>query len=757
MKFFLWKKEDYNGKGWGGLIGSAIQRFILISITRSGAVNFVLGTAVLVGLYFTSLDSYLLFHTLAEMFSIVVAFGIFVIGWNSRGYINNNYLLFLAIAYLFIALLDLLHTLSYKGMGIFTYQYYANQLWIATRYMESLSLLIAFLFVRERRRFNPQVVFAAFTAVTLLVVAAIFWWHVFPICFVEGQGLTPFKKNSEYVISAILLLDIAILLRVREEFDPAVHRWLVWSLIFTIASELAFTFYINNYGFSNLVGHYFKVFSFYLIYKALVATGLTKPHAVLFKALQDSEAKFRALVESSMDIIWEENRQGEYTYVSPHVSVILGYEPEEMVGRPVADFMAPEDAARARKIFAAPGDVCPCQVSQESEFIHRDGRRVILERHGMTIVDERGEVRGYRGVDRDVTERRRQECELRKLLRAVEGNPGAIVITDPLGLVEYGNPAFHSMMGTGPAESLGRPFSSLLEGVEDDPAFGELGEAIASGRAWQGELHRSLAGGDSRWLHLSVAPVTGGDGALLNHVATLEDVTDRKDFELLNKNVDQIMRHDLKSPLSGVIAIPGLLLADGNLTEAQRSLLVALEEASRRMLRMVNNSLDLFKMEQGTFVYEPERVDALRVLRAVLGESASLARASSVEVKLSVAGLPASLGALPIRASGDLLHSIFANLLTNAIEASPAGGTVFVEVGGGDGCHVSLRNRGAVPREIRGQFFQKYKTHGKKRGTGLGTYSAKLQADAMGLDLRLDIDDERDETRITIAFPPAAA
>ncbi|MDD3311217.1 MASE3 domain-containing protein [Pseudodesulfovibrio sp.] len=711
---------------------------------------------MLVGLYFTSLDSYLLFHALAEMFSIVVAFGIFVIGWNSRSYIKNNYLLFLAIAYLFIALLDLLHTLSYKGMGIFSYQYYANQLWIATRYMESLSLLAAFLFVRERRRFNPQAVFAAFSAVTLLVIAAIFWWHVFPVCFVEGQGLTPFKKNSEYVISAILLLDIAILLSVRKEFDPAVHRWLVWSLVFTIASELAFTFYISNYGFSNLVGHYFKVFSFYLIYKALVSTGLTKPHAVLFKALQDSEAKFRALVESSMDIIWEENRQGEYTYVSPHVRAILGYEPEEMVGRPVADFLAPEDAARARRVFAAPGDVCPCLVNQESEFVHRDGRRVVLERHGMTIVDERGEVRGYRGVDRDVTERRRQERELRKLILAVEGNPGAIVITDPLGLVEYGNPAFCAMMGTGPAEFRGRTLPSLLEGVEDGAAFRGFGEAITSGRAWRGELHRSPANGDSRWLRLSVAPVTGGDGALLNHVATLEDVTDRKDFERLKESVDQIMRHDLKSPLSGIIAIPGLLLADGNLTEAQRSLLAALEEASRRMLRMVNNSLDLFKMEQGTFAYEPERVDALRVLRAVLGESASLARASAVEVRLSAAGLPASLDALPVMASEDLLHSIFANLLTNAIEASPAGGAVFVEVGG-DGCRVSIRNRGAVPREIRGQFFQKYKTHGKKRGTGLGAYSAKLQADAMGLDLHLDIDDERDETLITITCPPAAA
>ena len=105
----------------------------------------MVGITVLVGLYFTSRYNYLLFHSLAEIFSIVVAYGIFMIAWNSRKYIENGYLIFIAIAYLFIGGLDLLHTLSYKGMTIFPdYDYYANQLWIAARYMESLALLTAF-------------------------------------------------------------------------------------------------------------------------------------------------------------------------------------------------------------------------------------------------------------------------------------------------------------------------------------------------------------------------------------------------------------------------------------------------------------------------------------------------------------------------------------------------------------------------------------------------------------------------------------
>ena len=106
----------------------------------------------LIGLYFVSIYSYLLFHSLAELFSIVVAFGIFTIAWNSRHILDNPYFLLIGNAYLFIGGLDLLHTLSYKGMGIFpdSGANLPTQLWIAARYLESLSFVIA-PFLTERK------------------------------------------------------------------------------------------------------------------------------------------------------------------------------------------------------------------------------------------------------------------------------------------------------------------------------------------------------------------------------------------------------------------------------------------------------------------------------------------------------------------------------------------------------------------------------------------------------------------------------
>ncbi|MBF0453096.1 MAG: response regulator [Candidatus Magnetomorum sp.] len=264
------------------------------------AVNGICIAIVLVGLYVTSLYSYLLFHTIAEIFSIIVACGMFMIAWNSRKYIQNSYLIFIAIAYLYIAGLDLLHTLSYKGMNIFQdYDYYANQLWIAARYMESITLFIAFYYVGKKKSVQPLWVFVIYTLVSTGIVLSVFYWKTFPVCFIEGQGLTIFKKISEYVICLIILLDLTLLMKNRVYFDGSVFQLLLWSMFSTIVAELAFTFYISNYGLSNLVGHYFKIFSFYFIYRAIIQTGIQNPYDIIFRELTQKEHRLQKAREAA--------------------------------------------------------------------------------------------------------------------------------------------------------------------------------------------------------------------------------------------------------------------------------------------------------------------------------------------------------------------------------------------------------------------------------------------------------------------------
>ena len=125
--------------------------------------------------------------------------------------------------------------------------------------MESCTLLLAFLLLAAKKSPNNRLIFLFYSLLTSFLIAAIFYWKIFPICFVEGKGLTDFKIYSEYVICIIIVSSIVLLINNNKEFESSVYKSILFSMIFTIISELAFTFYVDNYGISNLIGHYFKL------------------------------------------------------------------------------------------------------------------------------------------------------------------------------------------------------------------------------------------------------------------------------------------------------------------------------------------------------------------------------------------------------------------------------------------------------------------------------------------------------------------
>lgn len=262
----------------------------LPAVSTKYLIFFILRAALIISaLIVISRFNYLLFHSLAELFSVVVAFSIYILAWNSRRYMNNGFFLLLGVAFLFIGLLDVLHTLAYEGMGVFPNSgaNLATQLWISARFMQSLSFLIAFLFLT--RRVRALYLLVAYAAITTLILFSIFVWGNFPTSYIDGVGLTAFKKISEYVISFILMVSMLGLVRYRENFDPGVLLWLLLSVGSAILSELAFTEYVGVYDFANMVGHLLKIASFYFIYKAIVVTGLIQPYDLMFRNLKQSE------------------------------------------------------------------------------------------------------------------------------------------------------------------------------------------------------------------------------------------------------------------------------------------------------------------------------------------------------------------------------------------------------------------------------------------------------------------------------------
>ncbi|OPX64449.1 MASE3 domain-containing protein [Methanoregula sp. PtaB.Bin085] len=274
----------------------------------------VLIAGVLCILYFISTADFLLFHALVELAGIAVVFSIFVIIWNSRRFLPDGFFLIVGISFLFFGCIDLVHTLAYKGMGVFpgSNADLPTQLWIAARYFQSIAFLVATFFIgrplTETRKYDTAIVVAACSAVAALFFASIFFWKNFPQCYIEGSGLTPFKIVSEYVISAILVATILIMYRKRDHFEPGVFRLLVTAQAFLIAGEIAFTSYVGVYGFMNMLGHLFRLLSVYFFYRVFVVIGLTRPYDLIFRELRmserqvrDEEEKYRKLFDNMME------------------------------------------------------------------------------------------------------------------------------------------------------------------------------------------------------------------------------------------------------------------------------------------------------------------------------------------------------------------------------------------------------------------------------------------------------------------------
>lgn len=255
-------------------------------------------TFFLVSALFLAYENFLIYHTIAELGSVIIAFLIGTIALSTYKVNEDSSIIFLGIAYGFIGCFDLMHMFTYKGMGVFSDSTgnIPTQLWIAARYMESLSFLISFLV--WNKKINIKKIFFSYLSISGLLLVSIFYLNIFPDCYIDGYGLTLFKKISEYIISSILLIGIVYFIKQKDRNLNKVDRFLILSLITAIISEMFFIHYINVYGLSNIFGHIFKLISFYFLYIALVKFSLQKPHSDLAKMNNILNKKNRKLEKS---------------------------------------------------------------------------------------------------------------------------------------------------------------------------------------------------------------------------------------------------------------------------------------------------------------------------------------------------------------------------------------------------------------------------------------------------------------------------
>ncbi|UJG44199.1 MAG: hypothetical protein K9W46_03225 [Candidatus Heimdallarchaeum endolithica] len=261
---------------------------------------FVLFLSILIGLFLLSNLNFLFFHTLIEFSIIVTLIFVFVIALASKNYLSSYLVVLLGISKIFVGLVEFLHTLAYKGMNIFP-SYDANLpscLWILARYIDALTLILLFIFYK--RDINSTVFVSLYTVFTGIMLYLVFAGY-FPVCYIEGVGLTVFKKISEYFVSSIFLISAYFVYK-GSFFAKNIRIFFFFHLFFLALSELFFTFYVSVYGISNVFGHFFAFLSVSVLFYILIKEGIMKPYNLILNELITTKNKVEQLNKTSQAI-----------------------------------------------------------------------------------------------------------------------------------------------------------------------------------------------------------------------------------------------------------------------------------------------------------------------------------------------------------------------------------------------------------------------------------------------------------------------
>ncbi|WP_051559998.1 bifunctional diguanylate cyclase/phosphodiesterase [Marinobacterium jannaschii] len=327
----------------------------------------------------------------------------------------------------------------------------------------------------------------------------------------------------------------------------------------------------------------------------------------------NSESRLRELIAASPYGITQIDTDLNLTYANRIAHEFHGYDEGEMVGRPLADFIHPDEQAHYLQQLAAL-DLKHDRLTYQRRGLRKDGSVMHLDVAISVMHSEEGEHLGYIGFITDITERLQSSTLLRQLSTAVEHSPAGILITDLDGLVQYANPSFCTISGYSLKQITGQALE-VLESERSSGVYQQMLATLSAGQNWQNELSCKRQSGSSYWGLVSGAPITGDDGQISHFVVIQEDISLRKEQE-------ELLAY--QASYDAVTGLPNRILAMDRLTQGI--------EASRRDDRhtvVMFIDLDQFKRINDTFGHstgDELLVNAAKLLRDAVREVDTVAR-----------------------------------------------------------------------------------------------------------------------------------
>ncbi|MGZ8217032.1 PAS domain S-box protein [Methylomagnum sp.] len=252
------------------------------------------------------------------------------------------------------------------------------------------------------------------------------------------------------------------------------------------------------------------------------------------EALQESERRFRLVADMVGEWLWEQDASGHYTYSSAAVQGILGYAPEEIIGKHYLDLLTEEDRKLWFETLAPIGQVTAPFRKLLNHYRHRNGQEVYTESSGAPIFGTDGRIVKWRGMDQDITARKRYEDALRLRDRAIEAANVGIAIADarqPGYPNIYANPALCRITGYTREELMGRSLRFLQGCDTDEAARDAIRDALRTGGACEVVIKNYRKDGTAFWNELLLSPVRDEGGALTHYIGIQTDVSERRRAE----------------------------------------------------------------------------------------------------------------------------------------------------------------------------------------------------------------------------------
>ena len=399
--------------------------------------------------------------------------------------------------------------------------------------------------------------------------------------------------------------------------------------------------------------------------------------------IEQSEEKFRNLVEASSDFIWEVDQNGLYTYVTPTVEYLLGYKAEEMIGKSPFDFMPDFERERVGAIFTNYVTNKKPFKNLENVNFHKDGAQVMLSTSGVPFFDEAGELKGYRGVDRDITEKKIKEIELQEskeqLILALDSANLGLWDWRPQSDTLNTNDIFLTMLGYEPdafPQKMER-WTNLVH-PDDIDATIEILQPFLDGDDGKYNFEYRMRAANDKWKWiLDVGRVVERDneGRAIRFVGIHIDITKLKKAEKLAEAANQSksdflanMSHEIRTPMNAVLGLT-YLLGETHLDDKQRDFINKISNSGKTLLSIINDILDFSKIEAGHMELDHQIFSLSQLVDNVSNLIAPHMSANKTEME--VKPLPEGINFI----QGDSLHlqQILINFLSNAAKFSKHG------------------------------------------------------------------------------------